>query len=78
MTGEGHISDDDLERLVLRMVTDEAEREHLEEHLLGCGACRRRGRVTRRECIRTGKVALPRPEPVRKPMGKARPKKKGA
>jgi hypothetical protein len=36
----GHISDDDLERLVLRMVEDQAELECLEEHLLGCGACR--------------------------------------
>ena len=71
MTDAEHISDDDLERLVLRMVTDEAQREHLEEHLLGCGACRRRGRVIRRECIRTGKAALARPERPRKPMGKA-------
>ena len=71
MTDDGHISDDDLERLVLRMVTDEAKLKHLQEHLQGCGACRRRGRVTRRECIRTGKAALARPERPRKPMGKA-------
>ncbi len=72
MADDGHISERDLERLVLRMVEDEAERERIEGHLLACAECRRRGRVNRRECIRTGKVALPRPKPARKPMGKAR------
>jgi len=34
-----HISDDDLERYHLGMVTDEAELSLLEEHLLACPAC---------------------------------------
>ena len=36
---EEHISDHDLERYHLGMVTDEAELALLEEHLLGCPAC---------------------------------------
>ena len=35
----GHISDHDLERYHLGMVTDEAELALLEEHLLWCGCC---------------------------------------
>jgi hypothetical protein len=34
-----HISDHDLERYYLGMVTDEAELAPLEEHLLWCGWC---------------------------------------
>jgi len=34
-----HISDEDLERYCLGMVTDEAELAPLEEHLLGCHFC---------------------------------------
>jgi hypothetical protein len=34
-----HISDEDLERYYLGMVTDEAERTPLEEHLLACPQC---------------------------------------
>ncbi len=38
----GHISDDDLERYLLNMVTQEDKLAPLEEHLLACGACIRR------------------------------------
>jgi hypothetical protein len=34
-----HISDHDLERYHLGMVTDESELSALEEHLLGCHLC---------------------------------------
>lgn len=37
-----HISDDDLERYYLGMITDEAELAPLEEHLLWCHACQDR------------------------------------
>lgn len=37
-----HISDDDLERYYLGMITDEAELARLEEHLLGCSVCVKR------------------------------------
>ena len=35
----GHISNHDLERYHLGIVTDDAELARLEEHLLWCGAC---------------------------------------
>ena len=35
----GHISDHDLERYHLGMLTDEGELAPLEEHLLWCGPC---------------------------------------
>jgi hypothetical protein len=34
-----HISDEDLERYYLGMVTDEVDLESLEEHLLACPSC---------------------------------------
>lgn len=34
-----HISDEDLERYYLGMVTDESELASLEEHLLACPSC---------------------------------------
>jgi hypothetical protein len=37
--GMNHISDHDLERYHLGMVTDEAELTRLEEHYLGCPEC---------------------------------------
>ena len=39
MPNFGHISDDDLERLILGTITDEAELAPLEEHLLVCDEC---------------------------------------
>ena len=53
----GHISDDDLERLVLRMVRNEAELQRIEEHLLACGECPRRLQQTR-QYVRDMKAAL--------------------
>jgi len=76
MPDAGHISDDDLERLVLRMVEDEAEREQFERHLLLCAECRRRARKTP-AYIRTRKAGVAGRKPARKPMGKAR-RAKGA
>jgi hypothetical protein len=37
-----HISDDDLERYYLGMITQEAELAPLEEHILGCPLCAER------------------------------------
>jgi hypothetical protein len=37
-----HISEDDLERYYLGMVTDEADLAPIEEHLLWCGECMNR------------------------------------
>jgi hypothetical protein len=37
-----HLSDHDLERYYLGMVTDEAELAALEEHFLGCAFCAER------------------------------------
>jgi hypothetical protein len=37
-----HISDKDLERYYLGMVTDESELAPLEEHLLACSSCAER------------------------------------
>jgi len=36
---EGHVSDDDLERYYLGMITKESDLAPLEEHLLACSAC---------------------------------------
>jgi len=44
-----HISDEDLERYCLGMVTDEAELSPLEEHLLGCHACIDRAQGTQKQ-----------------------------
>ena len=41
-----HISDDDLERYYLGLVTAEAELASLEEHLFACPACTDRGEQT--------------------------------
>ena len=41
-----HISDHDLERYYLGMVTDEAELVPLEEHLLWCPSCVERAEQT--------------------------------
>jgi hypothetical protein len=41
-TDMNHISDHDLERYYLGMVTDEVELAALEEHYLGCPACAKR------------------------------------
>ena len=43
MPNLGHISDRDLERLILGTITDEAELAPLEEHLLVCEECILRG-----------------------------------
>ena len=43
MPNFAHISDDDLERLILGTITDEAELAPLEEHLLVCDECIARG-----------------------------------
>jgi hypothetical protein len=43
MPNFGHISDDDLERLIMGTITDEAELAPLEEHLLVCDECIARG-----------------------------------
>jgi hypothetical protein len=56
-----HISDDNLERLTVDTVKDEAELGTLEEHLLACGECARRLEETR-EYIRTMKAAPTRQE----------------
>jgi len=45
MTWE-HISDHDLERYYLGMVTDEQELAHLEEHILCCASCTERAEQT--------------------------------
>ena len=39
MADSGHISDDDLERYLLNMVTEEDELARLDEHLLVRGQC---------------------------------------
>ena len=41
-----HISDHDLERYYLGMVTDESELAPLEDHLLACPACAQRSEET--------------------------------
>ncbi len=45
MTAE-HISDHDLERYYLGMVTEEEELGPLEKHLLWCGSCLERAEYT--------------------------------
>jgi hypothetical protein len=47
MTDDGHISDRDLERFILGMVTDESELAPLEQHLLVCAECIDRAGETR-------------------------------
>lgn len=42
MIEDGHLSDHDLERYYLGMITEEAELALLEEHLLWCGSCQDR------------------------------------
>ena len=59
MTDDGHISDDDLERFILGTVTDEAELEPLEHHLLMCAECIERADQTR-EHVGTMRTALGR------------------
>ena len=59
MTDDGHISDHDLERLVLGMVKDESELESLEQHLLVRAECIEQAEQTRQR-IGTVKVALAR------------------
>lgn len=43
MTDDCHISDRDLERLILGTITEEAELAPLEEHVLACTECISRG-----------------------------------
>ena len=57
MTDEGHISDHDLERYLLNMVTQEEELAPLEEHLLVCGQCIERAEKNE-ECIESIRAAL--------------------
>jgi len=57
MTDDGHISEHDLERLMLGMVKDEGELERVEEHLLVCAECIDRTDEAR-EYIQTMRGAL--------------------
>ena len=57
MPNFGHISDDDLERLIPGMVKDEAGLERLEEHLLVCTECIERAETTR-QYVGTMKTTL--------------------
>ncbi len=57
MAGSEHLSEHDMERLLLGTVTDEAELEPLEEHLLVCAECIERAEATRRY-VGTMKAAL--------------------
>ena len=41
-----HISDHDLERYYLGMITEESELAPLEEHIIGCSACATRADAT--------------------------------
>jgi hypothetical protein len=52
-----HISDHDLERLILGMVKDEAELERLEQYLLVCAECIERADEAR-QYVGTMKTAL--------------------
>ena len=67
MTDNGHISDDDLERLILGTITDEAELTLLEEHLLVCD-----------ECIALGGGTLEFVKTIRTALRRLRTKRKGA
>jgi hypothetical protein len=49
-----HISDEDLERYHLGMVTDESELAPLEEHLLACSSCAERAEEAIRAAIIEG------------------------
>ena len=64
MTDDGHLSYDDLERFILGMVTDEAELEPLEQHLLLCADCIDRADETREHvgAMRTALGRLNAPE----------------
>ena len=55
----GHISDRDLERLILGTVNDEAELAPLEEHLLTCVECIERVEQVRKH-VQTMRGALQR------------------
>ena len=57
----GHISDHDLERYHLGMVTGEAELAELEEHLLRCGPCIDRAEASARyvDTVRAAACNLP-------------------
>jgi hypothetical protein len=57
MTDDGHITDRDLERLILGTITDEAELAPLEEHLLLCAECIERAEETRKY-VGTMKTAM--------------------
>jgi hypothetical protein len=46
MDNSTHISDHDLERYYLGMITEEVELEPLEEHLIGCSDCADRAEET--------------------------------
>jgi hypothetical protein len=59
MTDDGHISDDDLERLILGTITEESELAPLEEHLLVCADCIERAEQTK-AYVRTMRGALQR------------------
>ena len=48
MENADHITDHDLERYHLGMITNEAELAPLEEHLLACPACAERAEATAR------------------------------
>ena len=65
MPNLGHISDDDLERLILGTITDEAELAPLEEHLLVCDECIARGGETL-EFVETMRTALSRSQARKK------------
>jgi hypothetical protein len=53
----GHISDDDLERLIMGTITDETELAPLEEHLLVCADCIGRAEQTQ-EYVQTMRAVL--------------------
>jgi hypothetical protein len=70
MTDDGHLSDDDLERLMIGTITDEAELAPLEEHLLVCHDCILRGGGTL-EFVETMRAALRRLQAKRAEAGGA-------
>ena len=57
MTADGHISDRDMERLILGTITDETELAPLEERLLVCADCIERAEEAR-EYVQTMRGAL--------------------
>jgi hypothetical protein len=56
-----HLSDHDLERYYLGMVTDEAELASLEEHLLACAECMERAEETEEYVDAIRRAMLDRP-----------------